>query len=334
MSPMTGASPVSLAVAVANAGGVGACGTSLMSPQAIASWASEFRKESAGPFQMNVWLPNPAHPRDFQVEERQREFLNHWGPEVPAEAGNAPQQDFEEQCIAVIDAKPTVISSLLGVFPPALLASIKAKGILWFATATTVTEAKEAEEAGADAIIVQGAEAGGHRGTFNASNAELEAVGLFSLLPQVCDGVSVPVIAAGGISDGRTIAAALVLGASAVQIGTGLLRTPEAKTHPVWARMLGEIGAHDTRFTRAFSGRSGRVIRNRFVDAAASSDAPPPASFPVQRSLAFRMMDEARSQGDPERLPMWAGQSAPLAKELPIKSLIENYWCGALDHLG
>lgn len=301
-----------------------------MSPEAIASWVDEFRQQSHGPLQINLWVPDPAPVRDAAAEERQRTFLSGWGPAIPPQAADAPLQDFEAQCHAVIQARPTVISSIMGVFPPAIVAEIKAHGIIWFATATTVAEARAAEAAGADAIVAQGAEAGGHRGAFHAASAETESVGLFALLPQVCDAVSLPVIAAGGICDGRTIAAALLLGASAVQIGTGLLRCPEARIHPAYSERLTITEAHNTRLTRAFSGRAGRAIRTKYVEAAAGKDAPPPAPYPIQRALTRLMRDEAGARNDPERMQMWAGQAARYAKAEPAASLVQTWWEDAL----
>jgi nitronate monooxygenase len=233
----------------------------------------------------------------------------------------------------VIQAKPTVISSIMGLYSNAFVAELESSGILWFATATTVAEARAAEAAGADVIVAQGMEAGGHRGAFRASEAETEAVGLFSLLPQICDAVSVPVIATGGISDGRGIAAALVLGASAVQIGTGFLRCPEADLHPAYAERLKRTEAHETRLTRAFSGRAGRAIRTRFVEDAAGADAPAPAPYPVQRGLTRRMRQEAVETSDPERMQMWAGQSARLSRAEPASLLMEAWWEDAVQYL-
>lgn len=333
MAPMAGASPVSLASAVANAGGMGACGALLLSPRAITSWADEFRSQSDGPFHMNLWVPDPAPLRDAAAEQRQRTFLGAWGPAVPAEAADAPLEDFEAQFQALLQARPKVISSIMGLFPSAFISEMKVRGIIWFATATTVAEAREAEAAGADAIVAQGAEAGGHRGAFHAARAETESVGLFTLLPQVCDAVSLPVIAAGGIVDGRSIAAALMLGASAVQIGTGLLRCPEAKIHPAYSERLARTEAHDTHLTRAFSGRAGRAIRTRYVEAAAESDAPSPSPYPIQRALTRRMRDEAGVMSDPERMQMWAGQAARYAKAEPASVLIRTLWADALARL-
>src|SRR5438477_3533019 len=231
LAPMAGACPPSLSIAVANAGGLGACGALTMKPDEIAAWSAEFRARSQGEFQLNLWISGPPPNRDPELEKHQRDFLATWGPPVPPEAGDAVLPDFEAQCQAMLTARPKVISSIMGLYPAQFVAQLKARGILWFAAATTVAEAKAAEAAGADAIVAQGMEAGGHRGAFQASEAERQMVGLMALLPQVVDAVNVPVIATGGIADPRGIAAALILGASAVQIGTGLLRSPEAKMH-------------------------------------------------------------------------------------------------------
>lgn len=333
LAPMAGACPSSLSIAVANAGGMGACGAVLMSPEAIEAWAAEFRQGSTGEFQINLWIPDPPPVRDEQAERRQREFLSAWGPPVASEAGNSVLPDFEAQCRAVIAARPKAISSIMGVYPPAVAAEMTKHGILWLATATTVDEARAAEAAGADAIIAQGMEAGGHRGTFHAEDAEMRTVGLFALLPQVCDAVSIPVIAAGGIADGRGVAAAMILGASAVQVGTGFLRAPEAKVHPAWTERLQHTEADQTRLTRAFSGRAGRGIRTRYVEAAASADAPPPAPYPVQRGFTRAMREEAAKTGDAERMQMWAGQSARLAQAEPAGIITQKLWADAMQWL-
>src|SRR6202166_1092630 len=236
LAPMAGACPPSLSIEVANAGGLGACGALMMTPDEIRTWSAAFRHGSQGEFQINLWIPEPPPPRDFELEKRQREFLAAWGPPVKQDAGDATLPDFEAQCQAMLALSPKVISSIMGLYSPAFVSEMKARGILWFANATTVAEAKAAEQAGADAIVAQGMEAGGHRGAFHSSQAERQMVGLMALLPQVVDAVTVPVIATGGIADARGIAAALILGAIAVQIGTGFLRSPEAKMPPCLCR--------------------------------------------------------------------------------------------------
>ena len=224
MAPMAGVPAVALAAEVARAGGMAAMGALVLNPPAIGDWVTRFRAAGGGPLQINLWVPDPAPRRDSAHEARVGEFLGRFGPAVTPAAGDAPLQDFGAQCQALLKARPTAVSSIMGLFTPAFVTQVKAGGILWFATVTSVAEARAAEAAGADVIVAQGAEAGGHRGAFDAATARDRAVGLMALLPQVVDAVRVPVVATGGIADARGAAAALLLGASAVQIGTGLLR--------------------------------------------------------------------------------------------------------------
>lgn len=328
LAPMAGACPVSLSVAVADAGGLGACGALLMSPDAIRAWVTQMRAGSNGCFQINLWIPDPPPVRDAVAEARVRTFLGQWGPDVPADTLPA-RLDFAAQCDAILDAGPAVVSSIMGLYPPEVVARMKDKGIRWIANATTVAEARAAEAAGADAIVAQGMEAGGHRGAFEAGKAEQGLVGLFALLPAIVDAVRVPVIAAGGIADARGIAAALLLGASAVQIGTGLLRTPEAAIAPAWADALGRAQPEDTVATRAFSGRLGRSLATRYVLAANAPDAPPPAPYPVQRALTQAMRDTATKANDIDRIQAWAGQAARLALAEPAGAVVQRLWQGA-----
>jgi len=331
LAPMAGACPPSLSIAVANAGGLGACGALMMKPDEINLWSEEFRKGSQGQFQINLWIPETPPARDFELEKQQREFLALWGPPVGSEAGDATLPDFEAQCQTMLTIAPRVISSIMGLYPTAFVSELKARGILWFANATTVAEAKTAELGGADAIVAQGMEAGGHRGTFQASEAERQMVGLMSLLPQVVDAVNVPVIAAGGIADARAIAAALILGASAVQIGTGFLRSPEARMPLAYADRLAHTEAHETVITRAFSGRPGRGVATAYVRAANAPDAPRPAPYPVQRGLTRAMREAAQQAGDSERMQLWAGQSAKLAQNQPAGTIAQRLWKDAIQ---
>lgn len=329
LAPMASVCPPSLSIAVANAGGLGACGALLMQPAEIAAWADEFRAHSAGPFQINLWIPDPAPVRDAAHEARVRDFLAGFGPQVPAHAGDATPPDFAQQCEALLAAKPTAVSSIMGLYPAQFVARLKHEGIAWFANATTVAEAVAAQEAGADAIVAQGMEAGGHRGCFDAAQAEVRQVGLFALLPAIVDAVRIPVIATGGIADARGVAAAFALGASAVQVGTGFLRCPEAKLPPAWADALGRTLPEDTVLTRAFSGRAGRSIATDYVIAAAAPSAPAPAPYPVQRGLTAAMRAEAQKAGDLQRMQAWTGQSAALARAEPAADVVKRLWDGA-----
>jgi nitronate monooxygenase len=329
LAPMAGACPASLSIAVANAGGLGACGALLMSPDEIRAWASELRASSNGAFQMNIWIPDPPPPRDAAHEARLRKFLEGWGPPVPGDAGDAKPLDFAAQSEAMLEVAPPILSSIMGVYPPEFVRKMKARGITWFAIVTTVPEARAAEAAGADVIIAQGSEAGGHRGAFDAAEAERRQVGLFALLPAVVDAVAVPVVATGGISDARGVAAALTLGASAAQIGTGFLRCPEAKLHPAWAAALARTAPEDTVVSRVFTGRAGRSIANNYVRAATAPDAPRPAPYPVQRALTATMRADAAKQSDTERMQLWAGQSAAMAPAEPAAAILARVWEGA-----
>jgi nitronate monooxygenase len=326
LAPMAGACPVSLSIAVANAGGMGACGALLMQPDEIVAWATEVRSQATGPFQINLWIPDPPPRRDPDHEARVRKFLARFGPDVPVAAGDATPPDFDAQCDALLNVRPPMVSSVMGLYPPAFVQRLKRHGIKWCANISTVAEAIQAATAGADLLAAQGAEAGGHRGCFNAGDAERKLVGLFSLIPAVVDAVRIPVIATGGIADARGIAAALTLGASAVQIGTGFLRCPEAKLHPAWADALARTAPEQTMLTRAFSGRAGRSIATNYVQAAASPDAPAPAPYPVQRGLTAPMRADAQKQSDVHRMQPWAGQSAALAHAEPAADLIEKWW--------
>src|SRR5581483_4399354 len=329
LAPMAGASAPPLSIAVAEAGGLGACGALLMPPSEILAWAEEVRAHTTGTVQLNLWLPDPPPMRDAAHEARVRAFLAQWGPTVPPEAGDARPPDFAAQCRALLDARAPIVSSVMGLFPPEFVTELKKRGGAWFANISTVAEARAAERAGADVVVAQGMEAGGHRGCFDGANAERQMVGLFALLPAVVDAVRLPVVATGGIADARAAAAAFVLGASAVQIGTGFLRCPEARINPAWAAALARTAPEDTVVSRVFSGRVGRSIVTDYVRAATAASAPAPAPYPVQRGLTAAMRSAAQQSGDLQRMQAWAGQSAALAQAIPAGDLVRRIWEGA-----
>ncbi|MDC1382022.1 nitronate monooxygenase [Candidatus Puniceispirillum sp.] len=324
MAPMAGASPTELAAAVSNAGGMGACGVLPLKPDQISIWAKKFRSETNGAFLLNSWVPDPEPIQNSSHEKLMRAFLSSFGPEVPPVDASTFQISFEEQCQAMLEACPNVISSIMGLYEPAFVNKMKRQGIKWFATVTSVTEALMAQQAGADALVVQGSEAGGHRGNFYSDYDQ--SSGLMALLPVISDVINLPLIATGGIADSRSISAAILLGASAVQIGTGLLRTPEAAIKSAWADAIKVTRPEDTIITRAFSGKPGRAIRNLYTDAAHKKDSPIPTPYPVQRALTEGMRSNASDKNKIDNMQAWTGQAASLAKEMNARDLVTSLW--------
>lgn len=328
-APMAGACPAPMAVEVANAGAMGGYGAVLDDPAGIAAWAAHFRSGSGGPFQINLWIPDA--PLLDDREAAVRTFLARFGE--PGQPAGAPPS-FADQCEAVLDASPTVISSIMGVFEPEMVTRIHDAGISWFACVTTLSEALAAQGAGADAVVAQGAEAGGHRGGFDQVTAGDTAVGLTALIPQLADTLTIPVVATGGLGDGRGIAAALVLGASAVQLGSAYLRSPEAGIDPTWAAALGHATPETTIVTRAYSGRPGRALPTSFNQAWAEHGAPEPAAHPTQRRLVGQWRRGTPS-GPTVLDPVnpWAGQAAGLARAEPAAAITRRVWDEASELL-
>lgn len=325
-APMASASPPALAAAVGQAGGMGGMGALQSSPAEIREWARTVRASSNGAFQINLWAPDPEPVRDAAHEDAVRAALATVGPEPPPLGDGPFLPDFAAQCDAILSAGPAVVSTIMGLWEPGFVKELKARGILWICNATTLAEAREAEAAGADAVIAQGAEAGGHRGSFDQAKAEAQLIGLFALVPRFADALSIPVIAAGGIMDGRGVAAALNLGASAVQLGTAFLRCPEAQVAPAWADALAEAAPEDTVLTRGLSGRLARGIANRVTE---MFEKVKPAPYPLQRVLTTPMRAEAGKAGDASRMQLWAGQGAAMARAEPAGEVVRRIWSEA-----
>jgi nitronate monooxygenase len=305
----------------------------MMNGDAIGAWVKRFRELSGdnAPLQINLWIPdNPPPHRDRIAEAKVAKFLERWGPPVPANAADYTGQSFDDQCGALLDARPVAASSIMGLFSEEFVGALKRRGIAWFATVTNVRDAVAAEERGADAIVAQGFEAGGHRGSFDPMTIDQSMVGLMSLIPRIADRVSLPVIAAGGIADGRAVAAALTLGASAVQIGTVLLPADETNLAPAWKNALSTLAPEDTMLTRAYSGRWGRSIATDYVRSFNGPDAPEPAPHPIQRGLTAAMRADALKRSDINGISAWAGQSSSPVKARPAADIVTGLWRDAL----
>ncbi len=227
---------------------------------------------------------------------------------------------FEQQAQVIIDAQVPVFSFTFGIPAPEIIAKMKARGIRLMGTATTVAEARALHAAGVDAIVAQGSEAGAHRGTFLVS-CEDSLIGTLALVPQIVDATPLPVVASGGIMDGRGIVAAAALGASAVQMGTAFLACPESGAADVYKAAVLAARDDGTLLTRAFSGRMARGIANSFA-VEMKAHAHELLRYPAQNNLTRPMRTAAARQGDADRLSLWAGQAAPLARAMPAADLV------------
>jgi nitronate monooxygenase len=245
-----------------------------------------------------------------------------------------PKEPFStfdaEQLDLALELRPRVVSFHFGLPETAAVRRLKGAGCIVFSSATTVAEARSLEADGADVIIAQGFEAGGHRGSFSGS-AGAGMVGTMALVPQIVDAVHLPVIAAGGIADGRGIAAAFALGASGVQIGTAFLGCPEAAVSPIHRARLRAAADDGTELTRVFTGRPARAMRNRFVTEMADTE---PLDFPLQASLVGPLGRLPNEEARAAFMPVWAGQAAPLARDLPASRLIEQLVAEAQPIIG
>jgi nitronate monooxygenase len=317
-----------LAIAVCRAGGLGSLPAAMLTPDCLREQIAAVRREANAPFNVNFFCHAESAP-DPKIEARWRKRLAPYYAEAgvdPSAVSAAPARlPFSEALCAVIEEmRPAVVSFHFGLPPAQLLSRIKAAGALILSSATTVAEARWLEQHGADAVIAQGREAGGHRGMFLSDDIDAQP-GLISLLPQVRDAVRLPVVAAGGISDGRGIAAAFALGADAVQIGTAYLLTPEASTSPIHRAALANARDDATRLTNVFTGRPARGLINRFMAEVGPmcADAPP---FPFAGGAVTALRSAAEQRGSGDFSPLWAGESAALAREEGAEALTRRMW--------
>jgi len=328
-APMVGASSLEMALAVSGAGGLGSFGAGAMAPADIETECARFRAASDRPFMVNLFVLEPAKPTAEAVEaaiERLRPWYEAVGAPLPAPPNDfAP--DFQAQFAALLRAAPPVASFTFGLIRREQAAALKAAGVYVVGTVTTVAEAKAWADVGADAICAQGAEAGGHRGTFLRS-AEESLIGTFALVGGIRQAVDLPVIAAGGIMDGRGVAAALALGAVAAQMGTAFLLSNQSAVSPAWRRALEQAGDDPTRLTRALTGRHARGLETRFMSVMRPAEDEVPA-YPVQNRLTQPLRAAAAKAGNPDLLSLWAGQGVKQASPGDAGELVKRWWSEA-----
>jgi nitronate monooxygenase len=325
LAPMGGGpSTPELVAAVSNAGGLGSLAAAYSNAERIQQDIAAIRKLTTRPFAVNLFSPQAQLPLSDGVNAMS-DFLRPYHDRLGLKAPELPQkaiEDFDEQLNAVAKAVPPIVSFTFGLLPAKASDRLKAQGTYLMGTATTVDEARQLERAGVDAVIAQGSEAGAHRGTF-AVPAEEALVGTVALVPQVVDAVHVPVIASGGIMDGRGLVAALALGASAVQMGTAFLACKEAGTNATYREALKRERDSRTTLTRAFSGRMARGLSNEFIEkwnAAGLEHLP----YPWQNAFTQPMRRAAASAGQADLLSLWAGQGVGMLREMTAEQLMKE----------
>jgi nitronate monooxygenase len=331
-APMAGVQGSELAIAVSQAGGLGSLPCAMLTPDMIRSELTAITTKTNKPFNVNFFCHTPP---DVNTE-REGIWRNALQPyfseykinadEIPAGLGRAP---FSHEIADIIEEfRPPVVSFHFGLPSQDLIARVKNWGAKVISSATTVEEALWLEANGADAIIAQGLEAGGHRGIFLSDDITTQ-IGTFSLLPQIAQAVNIPVIAAGGIADAKGISAALSLGAAAVQVGTAYLLCPETKTSGVHRAALKSPSAQHTALTNLFSGRPARSIVNRVIKEIGpiSSNTP---EFPLATTAITALRSKAEANGSGDFSPLWCGQNATGCKEIPAAELTKQLAKGQL----
>lgn len=334
-APMAGAQGSAMAVAVCEAGGLGSLPAALLSVDMLRTELGVIRQRTSKPVNVNFFCHRPSAPdaaREIHWRQRLAGYYAELGIDPAAPIPTSNRAPFDEAFCAVVEEfRPEVVSFHFGLPAPDLLDRVKATGAKVVSSATTADEARWLEDHGADAIIAQGYEAGGHRGIFLTDDIANQP-GLFALLPQVVDAVEVPVIAAGGIADARGIVAAFALGASAVQLGTAYLFTPEATITPMHREALRTAKDDGTALTNLFTGRPARGLVNRIMREAGPLSADAPA-FPTAGGALAPLKARAEAAGSADFSSLWSGQAAALGREMGAGELTRQLWVETKERL-
>jgi nitronate monooxygenase len=326
-APMANFAGSALAIAALKAGAVGSLACAVLTPEQVATEVAAIRAAASGPINLNFFCHKLGpQPDETAWHAALASFYDAEGVAPPTQPP-VLRKPFDAAMAEMVEAvRPEIVSFHFGLPDQDLLGRVKATGALIFGCATNVAEARYLEERGCDAVIAQGFEAGGHAGHFLMGH---RPVGLIALVPQIVDAVHVPVIAAGGIADARGVAAAIALGAAAVQVGTAYLRTPEARPSAVQRRAMETATADDSVFTNLFSGGLARGLRNRLMEAIGPvSDAAPP--FPYSSAALAPLRSHAERDGRGDYSPLWAGQGVALARTDSASVLTDRLGSAAL----
>jgi nitronate monooxygenase len=323
LAPMAGAMDWELAAEAAEAGACGSLPCAMLSPAQVREQVAKIRERTRKPISLNFFChtpPAPNNAREHAWRERLQPYYRELGIDPSAPLPSSNRAPFDAQfCAVVEELKPQIASFHFGLPEPALLHRVKAAGCIVISSATTAKEARWLEQRGADAVIAQGVEAGGHRGMFLTDDLATQ-VGTFALVPQIVDAVKVPVIAAGAISDARGIAAALALGAAGVQIGSAYLHCPESRISAPHRAAIKATADDDTALTNLMSGRPARGIVNRIMREIGPID-PIAPEFPLAAGALAPLRAKAETAGSGDFSPLWAGQAAALSRAMPAREL-------------
>jgi nitronate monooxygenase len=332
-APLAGSDNPELVAAACNAGVLGSFGAQYLTPDEIRKALARIRSLTDKPFAVNLFSqPRKQPPGDHQIAEESKRLSKYYaefGISTPLADAVKTGIDPDAQFQAILEARVAVFSFTLGIPNPDQIKELKKASIILIGTATNVKEARALAAAQVDAITAQGSEAGGHRGTF-AGEFEDSMIGLMALVPQVVDAVDIPVIAAGGIMDGRGIAAALALGAEGVQMGTAFLTVEECAVHQNYKLAVQNHDADDTTITDVFSGAPARGIKNKFI---AENTGRHPLPFPFQNALTRPIRNAANKTGQIEYTNLWSGQAGRLARRVSTKELIGSLMSETKDVL-
>lgn len=322
-----GSTTVEMIVNVCNSGALGTLGAAYMPPEEIRKAIQAIKKQTSHPFAVNIFSANDkvkTNENKKEVEDTLLEIGKNLGIEAESITMDAPDLS-EERFQVLIDEEVPIISTAFGILPANKMKVVKEKDIKIIAMVTTINEAISAEKAGVDVIVAQGSDAGGHRSTFDIERHPNGAnIGTFSLVPQVVENVSIPVVAAGGVMNGKGLVAALALGAEGVQMGTRFLGTTEADIHPLYKKAIFESTEEDTVLTKSFSGRPARGIKNKFIEEFDKSGISPLA-FPMQNTATRNIRNEAHKQNKVDYMSLWAGQGLrTMKKETTVAVIIKE----------